>query len=367
MPSEALSRVPGESARLGARWVKRVAGVIAVVVSAVLTGAMLLWALAAAWFGPVHRLASLPVVAAAVAGVAWCWGRRRPRSHAAVLGLGIATALVALWTLGLQPSNTREWQADVARTPYATFSASHVTVHNVRNCSYRSAAEFDVHYEDRTYDLNALRYADLYLVDWGLGAIAHTMFSFVFEDGRALCFSIETRKETGEEYSAIRGFFRNYELIYVAADEGDVVRLRTNLREGESVRLYRMHPKKPGIIRDVFLEYLNRINQLHEQPEWYNALTDNCMTSAYKNIAKHSVQRNWDLRIFLNGYADELAYESGAIYTGMPFPELRQACLINERAKSVQPGADFSKVIRENLPGLAPPDSKASPDCLGSP
>jgi len=69
--------------------------------------------------------------------------------------------------------------------------------------------------------------------------ISHPIVSFQFADALPLCFSIETRKTIGETYSAIRGFYRQYTLIYVVADERDVIRVRTNYRRGEDVYLYR--------------------------------------------------------------------------------------------------------------------------------
>ena len=51
--------------------------------------------------------------------------------------------------------------------------------------------------------------------------------------------SIETRKTIGETYSAVRGLYRQYTLIYVVADERDSIRVRTNYRHGEDVYLYR--------------------------------------------------------------------------------------------------------------------------------
>ena len=118
---------------------------------------------------------------------------------------------------------------------------------------------------------------DLFLVVWGSPLIAHTIMSFGFDDGRYLAMSIETRKEKGEEYSAVGGFFKQYELIYVVADERDVVRLRTNYR-GEEVYLYRLR-ESPEIARPMFLEYLRHVNRLRDRPEWYNALTHNCTTA----------------------------------------------------------------------------------------
>jgi len=318
-----------------------------------MAGAIMGWAGFAAWFGPLPRVAAVPVVLACLAlqaglGIAW-----RPFSRAAWACLSIGVALVLAWSIGLRPSNRRPWQPDLARTAFASFAGRRVTVHNVRNCHYRSATDFDVQYEDRTYDLGQLRHADLYLVDWGVSAIAHTMLSFGFADGQYLCFSIETRKEVGEEYSAVRGFFRNYELIYVAADERDVVRLRTNFRDGETVRLYRLHPRAEGVVENVFREYLLRLNQLHARPEWYNALTDNCMTSAYKNIRKHAVRKSWDWRILANGHAAELAYAEGTVDRSLPFARLQEVSAVNSKARAVPGDADFSAAIRDGLPGVA--------------
>ena len=170
----------------------------------------------------------------------------------------------------MQPSNNRDWQPDVAVLPYADITGNQVTIHNIRNCDYRTETDFDVHHYDRTFDLDALRTVDLYLVTWGSPHIAHTMVSFGFTNGDYVCFSIETRKEKGEDYSAVKGLFRQFELTYIVADERDLVRLRTNYRQGEEACLYRLQVT-PEQGRKLFLDYLRRANELHEHAEWYNA------------------------------------------------------------------------------------------------
>jgi hypothetical protein len=92
--------------------------------------------------------------------------------------------------------------------------------------------------------------------------------------------SIETRKERGEAYSTLQGFFRQYELHYVVADERDVIRLRTNYRKDppEDVYVYRMSGPAENA-RRLFVEYLEEINALKERPQWYNTLTTNCTTA----------------------------------------------------------------------------------------
>lgn len=251
-----------------------------------------------------------------------------------------------------KPSNERNWQPDMALLPYATIEGNSVTIHNIRNCDYRSETDFTVQYYDKSFNLDTLTSFDLYLVDWGLKSLVHTMVSFGFDDRDYIAVSIEARKEQGEGYSTIQGFFRQYELTYVVADERDVIRLRTNYRQGETVYLYRIQGNKE-LFRQVFLDYLHSINQLKEKAEWYNALLTNCMTQLRGHTQPyHKV--SWDWRLLANGYADELAYEKGALDTSLPFAELKKISIINPKAEAADQDPDFSLRIRENLPGTSP-------------
>ena len=185
----------------------------------------------------------------------------------AMILFAVLFALVLVFFLLKKPSNNRNWQADVALLPYFTIAGDKVTLHNIRNCDYRTETDFTVHHYDKTFDLDLLTSIDLYLVDWGLGSVVHTLLSFGFNDRDYVAVSIEARKELGEGYSTLRGFFRQYELTYVLADERDVVRLRTNYRQGETAYLYRVRGDKK-LFQEVFLDYLESINRLKEQPEW---------------------------------------------------------------------------------------------------
>jgi len=250
----------------------------------------------------------------------------------------------------MPPSNSRNWQPDTAVLPWADIQGTRVTIHNIRNCSYRSETDYTVRHYDRTFDLSGLKSLDLSLVYWGSPYIAHTMLSFGFEGGGFVCFSVETRKEVGEAYSTVKGFFRQYELTYVVADERDLIRLRTNYR-GEQVYLYRLR-ESADLIRKVFLDYLRKVNSLKDRPEWYNALTDNCTTSIRVTTAPYNPDARLDWRIIVNGFMDEMLYERQAVDTGLPFPELKKRSLINERAKGLDTSPDFSQLIREGLPGM---------------
>ena len=251
-----------------------------------------------------------------------------------------------------KPSNERNWQPDLALLPYATIEGNSVTIHNIRNCDYRSETDFTVQYYDKIFDLDTLTSIDLFLVDWGLKSLVHTMVSFGFDDRDYIAVSIEARKEQGEGYSTVQGFFRQYELTYVVADERDVIRLRTNYRQGETVYLYRIQGNKQ-LFRQVFHDYLHSINQLKEKAEWYNALLTNCTTQLRGHTRPYFHKVFWDWRLLANGYADELAYEKGTLDTSLPFSELKRISIINPEAKAADKDADFSRRIREKLPGMS--------------
>ena len=270
------------------------------------------------------------------------------------LALAVSTTaflLVLIWWLSIKPSNDRAWQPDVAQTAWAEIDGDLITLHNVRNCDYRTATDYTPHWEPRTVRLSQITGMDLAINYWGSPWMAHPIVSFQFADAPPLCFSVETRKEMGESYSAIGGIYRQYELIYIVADERDVLRVRTNYRHGEDVYLYRTMAS-PAQARERFLEYVNALNGLRTRPRWYNAITTNCTTSVRAQRPTNE-RMPWDWRILLNGKGDELLYERRLIATGgLPFAELKRRSRINERARAADKDPDFSRLVRQGIPGF---------------
>jgi hypothetical protein len=260
-----------------------------------------------------------------------------------------AFAVVVSWWLTLTPSNDSAWQPDVAQTASVEINGDEVTFHNVRNCDYRTDTDFTTHWETRTLRLSQITGMDLFIMYWGSPWMAHPIVSFRFADALPLCFSIKTRKTIGQEYSAIRGLFRQYTLIYIVADERDSVRVRSKYRQGEDVYLYRTL-ESPAQARARFLDYINATNALRGHPRWYNALTSNCTTNIRTQRAVEQ-RIPWDWRILANGKADEMLYERHLIATGgLSFAELKERSHINKRANAADQNPDFSRLIREDLP-----------------
>jgi len=260
----------------------------------------------------------------------------------------IAFGALLVRHLSLGPTNAREWQVDVAVLPHATIEGDLVTVRNIRNFAYRSETDFTPAYYDKSFDLRALEGVDLVAVYWMGPAIAHTFLSFSFAGGEHLAVSIETRKEKKEAYSTIKGFFRQYEIYYVVADERDVIRLRTNYRRDppEDVYVYRMQgPIENG--RRLFLEYMKQINSLETSPQFYNTLTSNCTVAIWYNTFVNAGHLPFSWKILASGYVPEYLYETGRLDTSVSFAELRQRAHINARARAADAAPDFSRLIRQ--------------------
>jgi hypothetical protein len=277
-------------------------------------------------------------------------GRWRATS---VVALGFAAVLA--WWLTIKPTGDRAWQPDVARTAWADIQGDEITLHDVRNFDYRTETDYTAKWETRVVHLSKLTGVDLSITYWGSPWIAHPIVSFQFSGALPVAFSIETRKAVGQSYSVIAGLYRQYELIYIPADERDLLRLRTNYRKGEDVFLYRT-TITPDHGRALFLAYLTRLNRMHERPEFYHQLTDNCTTNIrLANIeARQGKVPPWNWRMLLNGKSVELLYERGVIDRSLPFATLRERSLINKKAQAADASADFSQLIRVGLPDPIP-------------
>jgi hypothetical protein len=340
-PDATPSATPARATTTLGWWLRWIAGAVLVVVLLILAA----WSALVMDFclpapSIVQQAAALAVLVVAVVAM---WRARSWTRRVAWGGGVFALGLVVFFAQAA--SNDRTWTRDMAVLPWAEFNGDRVTIHNIRSCTYRSETDYTVAHHDDTFDLSHMTGVDLFHVFWGSPNIAHTMLSFGFDDGRHVCLSVETRREQGETYDALRGFFRQYELAYVFADETDLVKLRTNFR-GEQVYLYPLAVPLDAA-KAVFVEYLRAATDLREHPQWYNALTDNCTTTLIgqsRRVATPNARFDW--RWVVNGHLHEVMYERGTIDNSIPLPDLRQRCFINDRARSVEDDAGFSRRIR---------------------
>lgn len=272
-----------------------------------------------------------------------------PRRRRPALVLFGTFIVVAGSFASIRPSNDRDWQTKVAVLPDVEFDGDEFTVLNVRNFDYRSEDDFDVHYYDRTFDLAQLQALDFIVSYWdGNEDIAHTMMSFDFGGVDVLTVSVEVRREKGEGWGGLPGMFKQFELIYVLADERDIVRLRTNYI-GEEVYLFRLQVT-PEEARMLLVDILRSVHELNRQPRFYRTIAQNCTTTLVEHI--NSVwpgRMPWTKRILMNGYLPEQGYDKGSIRNDLPFEEVMQLSYINEMAVAAGDDPEFSRRIRAHL------------------
>lgn len=258
--------------------------------------------------------------------------------------LGSAALAVAGWYQAIQPSQTRNWAAEVAHSVNYTRSGDLITVQNIRNFHWTSETEAIQAWETRSYDLTKLVSVDMFTSVWDSPSIAHLIVSFGFEDGRHLAFSVEIRKEAHESFSTLGGFFRQFELVLIAADEADVVRLRTNLRH-EDVHLF---PVKLNADQrqTLLLTYLDLGNTLAATPQFYNTVTANCTSTVYRLVQVIKPDMPLDRRLLLSGQLPEYIDELGGLPGNTPMDQRRQLAAITARAQTILPDQDYAALIR---------------------
>ncbi|MBI2826569.1 MAG: DUF4105 domain-containing protein [Planctomycetia bacterium] len=258
----------------------------------------------------------------------------------------LALVLAACGCRAIRPTGADVWSPDQAILSQADIQGDQITVHNIRNCEYRTTDDYTVRYYDKTFDLRQLKTVDFIMVPFPeMPSLAHTMLSFGFDNRDYLAVSVEVRRQKGETYDPVKGLVPHFELMYVLGDERDLIGLRANHRLND---VYLYHGKStPDQARRLFVDVMQRVNKLHDQPEYYNTLTNNCTTNLARHINDISPNRiRYDYRVLLPGYSDRLAYELGLIDTALPFAQAREQARVNKVAYVYRDSPAFSQSIR---------------------
>jgi hypothetical protein len=348
-----MNSVPATPGPLPSPTWLRVLRAIAIAIIWFILALLTLWAVAALYVDFRIPALRIPVTLIYVVAIITIVFKLKASRLAAALCL-VSFCGVLAWWFTLRPSNEGNWQPDTDRTAWVEMDGDRVTIHNLRNCDYRTETDYTNCWGDRTVYLSQIRAADFFLTNWGIPFASHPIVSFQFGDNDHVAFSIEVRYKVGQAYSTILGFFRQYGLIFVVADERDVIRLRTNYRkDNEEVYMYRVQVQ-PEVARAMFLTYVTYLNNLKNHPEWYNELTRNCTTTLEKQLAADvNNPQPWNYQFILNGTLDELLYDRGRLVTGgLPFPELKQREHINPAAQAAGQSPDFSALIRAGRIGF---------------
>ena len=245
----------------------------------------------------------------------------RRRHWRAVLIYAVAYTIFLTWSASIRATNDKNWAADVAHGTTGVIDGDQLSVRHVRNFRWHTETDYTESWEQRTYDLSRLQSLDLFLGYWMGPAIAHTIMSFGFDDGRYLDFSIELRRTQNDQYSAIAGFFKTDELVYIGADERDLITLRKV--RNEEIQLYRLKTPTERT-RALLVEYIKQANDLAAHPRFYNTITTNCTTAIFDMMRTVTSSIPFDWRVILTGHLPGYLYEHGAVDTRVPLEELQQ-------------------------------------------
>jgi len=326
--------------------------VAAAVLATAVVGLPTVWGAFALWYQIPggHLLKSLSIVlwiAFSLAMILLMW---QGRIAVGLLLFILGFAGMLLWWSSITPSNEGLWTDDVLRMSTGTIDGQRVTLHDVRNFDWRTRTDYTERWETRSYDLDRLRSVDMIMSYWGLPKIAHMLISFGFDDAAQVVFSVEIRRQTFQEFSEIGGFFKEFELSIIAADERDVIRVRTNVR-GEEAYLYQLRMPLAAM-RALFLGYVEEANKLAATPRFYNTITVNCTTLVYQMMKRIVGHLPLDYRLLLSGRLPEYVYRVRGLNQSFSLAELQARGRITERARLADLSPTFSADIRRGLPGV---------------
>lgn len=266
---------------------------------------------------------------------------------------GLAIAGLVFWWNLIVPLNDRDWEPSVARMPTGQVDGDWLTVNNIRHFEWRDVEKAEPErWETRRYDLATLLSVDLVINYWMGPHIAHPQVSFGFSDGSFLIWSIEVRNLRGQSFDPVSGLFQTNELVFVAGDERDIVRRRTNFTN-EDVFIYRIAIGKERA-RQFLLEYMNDANRLAEKPRFYNTLTTNCTSVIFKLARATGVAVPFDWRLILTGHLPAFLFEFGVLTKEYSLEELKKAGAVSALAARLADSPAFSRQIREGIPEISP-------------
>ncbi len=262
-----------------------------------------------------------------------------------LLILAILAAAYGLLILFTSPSNNRDWERDMAVTPETKIDGNLITITGVRDAVYRTTDDYDLKYLTNTYDVNKLEKAYLFTNPFG-ALSAHTMLGFEFSDNQKVVLSVEIRREKGEVFDGYKGVLRSYELIYVWGTEDDLIKLRTNIRENTGTYMYPLKMSTENI-RKLFIEAAYRTNELKNQPEFYNTISNNCTTNLAVLLQKvYSKPIIVDWRYLAPAYAEGLAIKYDLI-DATDIESARARHNISPLGQACQNCSSYSEAIRE--------------------
>ncbi|MDX1479697.1 MAG: DUF4105 domain-containing protein [Saprospiraceae bacterium] len=254
----------------------------------------------------------------------------------------------AIWFSTREPVQDDNWKSAYRVLPEIHLNGDTLHINHLRDFRYDTDGNvLEERYQKGTYRLSSLKGVWFGLSHFGPAGLAHAFASFEFADGQFLAVSIEARlREDQDHYDPLTGAFRGYTKFVVLATEQDVIGIRSHLRKSP-VYLYPLNGSAlQG--RALLLNFLRRADNLGHTPDFYNTLTDNCLTGLLAESGRYTDLHHWlDYRILLPGYSDEVLFEHNILNTQISMDATRAKARVDSTITPDDP--DFSKKIRSTM------------------
>ena len=267
---------------------------------------------------------------------------------------GVLCLLVAL----KRPSHQRLWLEDYACLPHYQRHGQHISLHNVRANRYGApGTPYASVYTTQHYDLSSLQrlwFAVESFSDYE--AVAHTFFSFEWQDGRCLVLSIEARRQQGQVYSLWLGMLRHFEMIYSFGLESDFI-VRRSLYQQHQLYLYPLKMDQAAV-QALLRNLLEDSQDLLQRPLFYHTLYRSCTSEAIRHLqavlpAHQARVLRWHPGHYIPGYADRMLRRAGLLPNDVPLETMRARYSVYERCQiAKQYEADdilFSQTLRRDV------------------
>ena len=224
-----------------------------------------------------------------------------------------------------------------------------VQVQRVRDFRWPADGPPSRAYVDRSFDLRRLE--RVWFVQepftmplfYGWEGVAHTYFVFDFQDQPPVAVSVESRRERGEGFDALRGLVNEYELIYVWGTERDLTGRRAVLEKNQ-LYMYpgRLDGRGPPIVPEHCRSVAGTgdsttlLQHIHEQLHQRARQSGEPGSTGGDPAAR---------RPHLSGrYSDGLLYNLGFIPNDAPLETVRQRYAITDAVEELVDQPDFSRL-----------------------
>jgi len=251
---------------------------------------------------------------------------------AASLTVTLALALAGLVVIfSRRPSNTRDWRDHLAQLPHVEMTGERFSVRPERDWSFapdgpslRSTRAFEGAFADLKQVWLVVEPSSS--LDW----TAHTLLMFEFPNDRLLAITIEARLTKGERWTAFRGLWNQFELLYLWASARDVLTGRAVFLK-HRVYIYPLiltDEQRQNLLRNM----LRTSASLETKPRFYNTLFSNCTNELAKRAGL-----GWHYSFVLTGLAPYQLFQIGVI-PGTSFAEVKKKADFTERIKALNAG-----------------------------